>query len=99
MSSGAAPGTIARLDAGDEPLPETLRCGASTHAVTLAEALELARALERLPSRVIVYAVEGRDFTAGTGLSAGVRAALPDVTDAVLAEARRLRDELAAARI
>jgi hydrogenase maturation protease len=96
MTSGAAPGTVARLEARDEPLPETLRCSSSTHAVSLAETLELARVLERLPKRLVVYAVEGRDFTAGTGLSAGVRAALPGLTDAVLAEACRLRDELAA---
>jgi hydrogenase maturation protease len=97
MASGAPSGTIARLDAGDEPLLETLRCSSSTHAVSLADALDLARVLERLPSRLIVYAVEGRDFTTGAGLSAGVRAALPDLTDAVLAEAHRLRDELATA--
>jgi hydrogenase maturation protease len=97
MTSGAAPGTIARLDAGDEPLPDTLRCSSSTHAVSLAEALDLARVLERLPSRLIVYAVEGQDFTTGAGLSAGVRGALPDLIDAVMAEACRLRDELATA--
>jgi hydrogenase maturation protease len=92
MSSGAAPGTYARFDARAVPLPETLRGASSTHAVSLAEALALAAALDRLPSRVIVYAVEGRDFRAGNQLSAAVRAALPNLTDAVLQEARRLRD-------
>jgi hydrogenase maturation protease len=91
MRSGAAPGTVARLDASGDRLVETLSCAASTHAISLAETLELAAALDRLPSRVIVYAVEGRDFTVGNQLSPEVHAALPDVTDAVLREARRLR--------
>ena len=90
MSSGAVPGTIARFDASAEPLAETLRCCASTHAVSLAGALELAAALGRLPSRVIVYAVEGREFTFGEELSAPVRAALPQVTELVLREAAEL---------
>lgn len=98
MCSGAAPGTIVRLDAHGEPLRETLRCTSSTHAVSLADALELGRALDKLPGQLIVYAVEGREFTAGTGVSDAVRAALPRVADSVLREAWRLRDELECAR-
>jgi hydrogenase maturation protease len=90
MRSGARPGTIARFDASGERLTETMRCCASTHAVSLAGALELAAALGRLPRRVIVYAVEGREFTFGNRLSAPVRAALPKVTDLVLREASEL---------
>ena len=47
--SGAAPGTTRRLDASRERLPAELFRG-STHALGLAEAVELARALDRLPS-------------------------------------------------
>jgi hydrogenase maturation protease len=90
MSSGAAPGTIARFDASGERLAETMRSCASTHAVSLAGALELAAALGRLPRRVIVYGVEGREFTFGNRLSAPVRAALPKVTALVLREASEL---------
>lgn len=90
MSSGAAPGTIARFNATGERLHETLRRSASTHAISLAQVLDLAAALDRLPSRVIVYAVEGRDFTVGHQLSAEVHAALPEVTNLVLREASRL---------
>jgi hydrogenase maturation protease len=92
MSSGAAPGTIARFDANAERLVETLRCSASTHALSLADTLELARTLGALPSRVTVYAVEGQDFRAGDEVTTAVRAALPKVTDAVLQEAWRLCD-------
>jgi hydrogenase maturation protease len=67
VSSGAPPGTIHRLDTADAPLPSSL-FGGSTHALGLAEAVELGRALDRLPGRLIVYGVEGRNFSAGQGL-------------------------------
>jgi hydrogenase maturation protease len=90
VRSGAAPGTVHRLDATDGPLPAGVRRSSSTHAVGVAEAIELARALGRLPSRVIVYGVEGRDFRAGAALSPAVAASLDGVADAVLREVRRL---------
>lgn len=90
MRSGAAPGTIRRLDASREPLPARMRGSSSTHALALDEAIELARALDRLPGRVVVYAVEGRRFEPGGGLSEEVAAVVPALTDAVLREAREL---------
>ena len=72
--SGAEPGTMRRFDASDEPLPaRTLR--SSTHAFGVPEAIELARALARLPARVTVYAIEGADFSPGAGLTAAVESA------------------------
>jgi hydrogenase maturation protease len=89
MRSGAGPGTIRRFDASHDPLPS--REGASsTHAVGVGEAIELARTLGQLPARLIVYAVEGRRFDAGLGLSAGVVAILPVLTAMVLDEARAM---------
>jgi hydrogenase maturation protease len=83
VSSGAAPGTIHRLDASDAPLPAAL-AGPSTHLLGLSEAIELARALGRLPARVTVYGIEGEDFSAGAGLT-------PAVLDACAALADSLR--------
>jgi hydrogenase maturation protease len=51
----------------------------STHAFGLPEAIELGRALERLPSQLLVYAIEGRDFSAGQGLTEDVAAAVKAV--------------------
>lgn len=90
MRSGAEPGTVRRVDASAEPLPAWLRGSTSTHAVALAETLELARALGRLPPRVVVYAVEGARFDAGAGLTAAVEAAVERLGDAALAEALAL---------
>jgi hydrogenase maturation protease len=86
MQSGAAPGTIRRLVVGEEPLPAELRSGPSTHLLGIGEAIELARTLGRLPKDVIVYAVEGRDFVAGSELSAPVAAAVAIVAAAVHGE-------------
>jgi len=78
VSSGAPPGTIHRLDPLAEPIQTALSQG-STHALGLAEAIELARALGRLPHRLTVYGIEGERFTAGDELSAPVRAAVAEL--------------------
>ena len=89
MRSGAELGTICRFDASREPLPAQLRGSPSTHALGLAEAIELARALEQLPRRVVVFAIEGHRFETGAALSDEVQAAIPKVAAMVLDEARR----------
>ena len=76
VSSGAEPGTIHRFDAGAGPLPARLRSSTSTHAIGLGEAIELARALGRLPARLIVCGIEGARFDAGTALTPAVAAAV-----------------------
>jgi len=82
VHSGAPPGTIHRLDAHESPLPANFfRC--STHALGLHEAIELARALGQLPPKLIVYGIEAKDFTAGTGLSAPVEQAAHQLVDLV----------------
>jgi hydrogenase maturation protease len=85
VRSGAVPGTVHRFEAGDAALPARLRSSTSTHAVGLAEAIELARALDRLPPRLIVYGIEGERFTAGAELSPAVAAAVEVVAAAVVA--------------
>ncbi len=87
MVSGAAPGTISRFDAGAAPLPAGVRL-ASTHVLGAETAVEMARALGRLPESLIVYGVEGGVFTVGAGLSPAVVAALPAAADRILEEAR-----------
>jgi hydrogenase maturation protease len=78
------PGRIRRLDGGRE-LPRDLALG-STHAFGLAEAVELARALGRLPGRLTIYAIEGARFDPGARLSPEVAAAVADVADRILSE-------------
>jgi hydrogenase maturation protease len=52
---------------------------AGTHGVGLGGAVALGRVLDRLPDRLVVLAVCGREFGFGTGLSAPVEAAVPAV--------------------
>ncbi len=84
VSSGAAPGTVFRFDASAQPIPARF-FHYSTHAFSVAEAVEMARALGRLPRTMLVYGVEGADFAAGEGLSPAVEAAATEVVEAVLA--------------
>jgi hydrogenase maturation protease len=85
--SGAAPGSVRRFDARSHPLPvHSVR--SSTHAFGVSDAVELARALNRLPARLDVYAIEGASFVAGERLSAAVQRAVDELA-ASLASVRR----------
>jgi hydrogenase maturation protease len=85
VSTGAAGGSVHRFDAGSGAIPaRELR--SSTHALGIAETLELARALGRLPERTVVFGVEGLDFTAHEGLTAAVADGVARAATAVLEE-------------
>jgi hydrogenase maturation protease len=56
----------------------------------VAEAIELARTIGELPPSLIVYGIEGLDFSAGTSLSPEVAASVPGVVSSILAEIRGL---------
>ncbi len=80
VASGGEPGEVHRIDAAAGPLPAALT-GSSTHAMGLAEAVELARALDRLPARLLVYGIEAAGFETGAEPSAAVRAAAERVAE------------------
>jgi hydrogenase maturation protease len=90
VRSGRAPGVVHRIDASAAPLPARLQASTSSHAVGVADAIELARTLGRLPRRVVVLGVEGHRFDAGAPLSPEVSAALDEVARAVHREVRSL---------
>ena len=78
VGSGARAGTVHRLDPLSEPLaPGLFR--RSTHHLGVAEAVELARALDRLPARLELLGIEGADFGVGEGLSPEVERAVEQV--------------------
>ncbi len=83
VRTGGAPGTVHCFDASSAPLPA--RTGsASTHGLGLAEALELGRALGRLPAYIAVVGIEAGDDGSGDVLSAPVLAALDGAAQQVL---------------
>jgi hydrogenase maturation protease len=88
VRGGAEAGTLMRFDAMDDPIP--LPAEASTHGLGVAEAIELARALGRLPAKVVVHGIEGARFEPGAPLSAAVEAALAPLAARVLEESRAM---------
>ncbi|MET8572640.1 hydrogenase maturation protease [Streptomyces sp. NPDC004783] len=83
------PGRVHRLEVTRGELNAT--ASASSHGMGLGEAVELARVLGWLPERLVVFAVEGEDVSAGCGLSAPVQAAVTSVADRVRREILRHR--------
>jgi hydrogenase maturation protease len=89
MLSGGTPGTVRLLHtgAGRPPLPTDPWAGAGqggTHAFGLAAAVELSRALGRLPDDVTVVGVEAEGVEHGAPLSPRVAEAIPAAVAAVL---------------
>lgn len=87
VQSGAAPGTVHRFEACKQSIPAAC-FRSSTHAFSVAEAIELARVLQQLPAWLVVYGIEGKNFTAGVSLS-------PEVDKAVGELVERVRHEVA----
>ncbi len=94
ISSGAPPGTIHQIEANSQTLPPQI-LQASTHSFGLAEAVELGRALGRLPPRLIVYGIEGRDFGHGQTLSEPVASVVETVAERIRDYIRRRSGNIA----
>lgn len=95
--SGAAPGTVHRIDlAAAAPLPPSPNTW-SSHGFGLGEALGLARALGRLPTTVTVYAIEGCAFAPGDVMTPAVRQAASALAESIVVEVGLLLMEPGAA--
>ena len=81
--SGAKPGTIFRIDTTKETVP-TKFFHYSTHAFSVAEAIELARAMKTLPPELLIYGIEGADFSAGVSISHVVQESAKQVVKQIL---------------
>lgn len=90
VSSGAPGGTIISRDAVGAPLPRAW-FRASSHNIGVADAVELARALGRLPRTLVFIGIEAASLSAGVGLSPAVRQALSPALALVRAELRQIR--------
>jgi hydrogenase maturation protease len=89
VRSGSAPGTVTVLSIDPGPqgaaLPARIEPGpAGTHGLGLAAAVELARALDRLPEHLTVVGIHGGSFGHGEPMSASVAAAVPDAVGVVM---------------
>ena len=86
--TGAPPGTITVWDARNAPLQrEAFRC--STHAFGVAEGVELARTLDRLPASLTIYGIEAQQFQPGAELSPAVSGAIEKLVERIAREVAR----------
>ena len=83
--AGRNPGEIIRIEAHKERIPSNF-FHYSSHAFGVAEAVELSRELHTLPSRLIVYAIQGKNCNAGEELSPEVLRAGHVVIEKILRE-------------
>lgn len=58
----------------------------TSHTIGLGEAIELGKVLGQLPSRLVIYGIEGAEFSDGVGLSAQVERAATDVVARITTE-------------
>ncbi len=82
--TGAPVGTVQAWD-GQQPLALTTAT-ASTHGLGVAEAIALARVLNRLPTRLRVYGVEGRRFQRGAEMSPEVQRGVEEVVRRIISD-------------
>ncbi len=80
------PGRLSLLVVDGEPLPR--RSALGSHGLGVVDAVELARALGRLPARLTLVGVEAQALTCGAPLSAPVRDRVDDAVHAVLSAIR-----------
>jgi hydrogenase maturation protease len=89
VSSNGEPGTLMIMESGvgSAPLTEDAWTGTGrggTHAFGLAAAVELSRALNRLPRRLVLVGIEAGGLEHGEPLSAPVSAAVQPATEAII---------------
>ena len=84
LANPPRPGRVHRFVL-DRPLAGTTRT-ASSHGFGLDDAVRLALALDHMPGRLVVHAIEADDLSQGQGLTPLVAAAVGDVARAVLSD-------------
>jgi hydrogenase maturation protease len=82
MQPGTEPGRILTVDATTEPLP--MPGAVSTHEIDVSAAIELARAIGRIPAQLLLIGVEAAQTEWGTRPSPAVEAAIDAVVDDIV---------------
>jgi hydrogenase maturation protease len=84
--TGAAAGAVHVWDA--QSLPAFATSAGSTHGLGVAQAIELARALDCLPARLRVYGIEGKQFEIGSPVSPEVERAVEEVVQRIASQVK-----------
>jgi hydrogenase maturation protease len=82
--TGAPVGTVQAWDGRQSLAP--VWANASTHGLGVAEAIELAQVLDRLPTRLRVYGIEGRRFEPSAEISPEVQCAVEEAVRRIMAD-------------
>ncbi len=85
LSSGHPPGTVFRFEATEGPIPGDAGW-VSSHSPGVAEGIETARALGRLPASLTVYGIEAGSVEPGQPVSPEVARAVEEVAESILDE-------------
>lgn len=86
VRAGGPPGTVYRYD-GEQQLT-TRFANRGTHSFSLADVIELARALDRMPPRLTCYGIEGSQWELGDEMCPEVLAAVATLTRRLCLELR-----------
>jgi hydrogenase maturation protease len=85
IAPNGRPGTVHRCE-GDLAPFLSAPSPTSTHGLSVGEAWRLGELLGQRPDRLVVFGVEGAEFTPGVGLSPAVAASVDPVVEAVVRE-------------
>ena len=88
--SGSNPGMIHRYDALTEKIPEDIFSAYSTHAFNISKTIKMAKLLQRLPDRLIIYGIEGAEFKAGQDMTGAVKSAADEIIEKILDEIKSI---------
>jgi len=89
VSSKSKLGTFQIINAVQQKIPAGL-FNTSTHNMSVAEAIELARNLDRLPKQLLVYGIAGENFQFGETLSPHMNEAIEKVVTHIFSHTHRL---------
>ncbi len=82
VSSGASPGSLHCLDASKDTISSKF-FSCSSHNFGVAEAIELARAINQLPKSLRLYGIEGKNFEHGEALTPEVEKLIEPVANKI----------------
>jgi hydrogenase maturation protease len=88
-AASGTPGQVRVWNANDDLLPEDI-IPRSTHAFGVREAIELARVMTYLPQTLLVYGIEGKQFSLGAPVSPEVERAVETAAQQILELARTM---------
>lgn len=84
-SSSELAGSWQRIDVHQQPIPKE-NPQTSTHGFSISQAISLAKNLDQLPNKLILYAINGDNYSISDALSSSVARSVDGVINAILNE-------------